>query len=111
MRRLLYALLLLTTPPVCAESFVLTPDEWSRPRSGESIVQQPVLSALRQAFEREADSVIVIAHATGEAGQLWAEEVRAWLVALGISSARIRLNARPEMKAVLDMSVRNVADL
>ena len=111
MRRLLLASSFLIVSTVFAEPLALTPADWARPRTGEALVRQPVLSELLKSFEREPDNVIVIAHATGEAGQLWAEELRAWLVALGVSSARIRLAARPELKDTLTLDVRKQADL
>ncbi|HKQ30405.1 MAG TPA: hypothetical protein VJS66_03875, partial [Burkholderiales bacterium] len=97
--------------PVFADPLALSAEQWSRSRTGEALVRQPVLVQTLQALERESDGVIVLAHATSEAGQLWAEELRAWFVALGVSSARIRLVARPELKDVLTLDVRKQADL
>lgn len=97
---------LLFALPVAAEPFTLTAEDWVLPRSGATLTQLPPLTGAVQAFEREADGVIVIAHATGEAGQLWAEELRSWLVALGISSAHIRFDARPELQNVLVLDIR-----
>jgi hypothetical protein len=111
MRSFFLILLLLNVSPASAEPLALTSADWGRPRSGEALVQQPVLRSVLKVFEAEADSVIVIAHATSEAGQLWAEEIRAWLVALGVSSARIHLSARPELNDVLTLDVRKKADL
>lgn len=111
MRSFFFVLLFFSCSVVSGEPLVLTSADWARPRSGEMLMQQPVLEQVRQAFEREPGGVIVIGHATNEAGQLWAEELRAWLVALGVSSARIRLAARPEMEDVLTLDVHKQADL
>jgi hypothetical protein len=111
MRKIIFLLLLFGFSTAFADPLTLTSEEWAHPRSGEKLARQPALAELLKGFEREADSVIVIAHATSEAGQLWAEEWRAWLVALGVSSARVRLMARPEMKDALSLDVRKRADL
>jgi hypothetical protein len=111
MRSFFFAMLLLTVSLASAEPLVLTSAEWARPRTGEALVQQPVLRQVLKAFEGEPDGVVVIAHGTGEAGQLWAEELRAWLVALGVSSTRVHLAARPELKDTLTLDVRKQADL
>lgn len=110
MHRIIYVLLLLSVRAVAAESFTLTSEDWAR-RSAEAFTQQPVLANVQQAFEKESDGVIVITHATSEAGQLWAEELRAWWVAFGVSSTRVRLEAHPEINTNLRLTVRKRADL
>ena len=88
------ALLLLTLPvPLSAESVTMTADQWASPRSGESIIRFERLNKLVEAFDQSPDNQILIRHAEGENGTLWAEELRSWLVSLGIPSGRIVLNA------------------
>ena len=89
---------------VCsAESVqVITAEDWARPRSGESLVRMPALKRtvrdyLNQKGNRKGShndqrgQRIFIRHPRGEEGVLWAEELRGWLVALGIPSADIAL--------------------
>ena len=106
MRYFLSSLLLLFSLPGFAEPTTLTAEDWARPRSGAALAQHEGLARLVQAFEREPDRVIVIAHGTGEDGQLWAEELRSWLVALGVSSARLQLESRPGLHEALILDVR-----
>jgi hypothetical protein len=68
-------------------------DDWARPRSAARVVQLPGLGALLAAFERQPQGRLVIHHAGGDDGSLWAEELRSWLVALGIPSSRIALQS------------------
>jgi hypothetical protein len=71
--------------------FSLSADEWARPRSGEAI---PELGAVRAAvgyWGRGADSILVIRHPGGDSGELWAAELRDWLISLGVPSDYIRL--------------------
>ncbi len=98
-----------------AEPVTFGADDGARPRSGQTLIAQPVLQhtvvALDAALDKGIDAVLVIGHATGEAGQLSAEALRAWLVALGVSSARIRLEARTELSDALVLDVRDKAGL
>jgi hypothetical protein len=71
----------------------ISADDWARPRSAARVVQLPGLGAVLAAFERQPQGRLVIHHAGGDDGSLWAEELRSWLVALGIPSSRIALQS------------------
>lgn len=74
-----------------AERVTLTADEWARPRSGEAIATLGRLHKLIEAFDIQPGVQIVIHYGAGESGTLWAEELRSWLVSLGVPSSRINL--------------------
>lgn len=78
-------------PGAAAAGVSITAEQWARPRHGEDIARLPGLAALVEAADRDAASRLVIRFASGDEGALWAEELRSWLVALGLSSARIVL--------------------
>lgn len=82
-----------TTP--AASAVTVTAEQWARPRRGDAIAQFPELSRLVEELDLHADSRIVLRHPGGDEGLLWAEELRSWLVALGVPSARIELAAAP----------------
>jgi hypothetical protein len=76
--------------------FTLSADEWARPRSGDVI---PELAAVRAAvsyWDR---------HPGEDSGELWAAELRDWLISLGVPSDYIRLTpgtqAADEIKLVV----------
>lgn len=79
--------------PLAAESFVLEAAEWSRPRSGEVITTMPTLRSAVRTWEQTPRAQLVIHHPRGEAGELWAAELRDWLVATGLPSADLALRA------------------
>jgi hypothetical protein len=106
MLRVLLLLSLLVAPVVIADTVTLTQEDWARPRSGEALTEFPELAQALREFDAADERIVAIAHATGEAGQLWAAELRSWLVALGVSSASIRFEARPELQDVLLVDVR-----
>jgi hypothetical protein len=91
MRHRLWIFLLLISPTIFAEPLSIPAEQWAHPRSGEAIMQWPGLHRLIESFDRQPQANLVIHHAGGDEGVLWAEELRSWLVALGIPSARIRL--------------------
>ena len=77
---------------VGAQSFVVAPELWDRPRSGTAVLAQP---AVRQAVDRSLalpGSRIVVRHAATQESLLAAEELRSWLVALALEPGRISLS-------------------
>lgn len=70
---------------------LLSADEWARPRSGERVLElAPVRDIVTTLLESPHD-VLVVGYPGGEAGALWASELRDWLVALGLPRERIEL--------------------
>ncbi len=70
---------------------VVTSSEWARPRDGAGITRLPGLQQVLRALLGWRDGRIVVRYPGGEEGILWAEELRSWLVALGIASSQIEL--------------------
>lgn len=74
-----------------ARIFTLSADEWARPRSGDIIPEMaPVRSAVSY-WGRGVDALIIIRHPGEDSGELWAAELRDWLISLGVPSDYIRL--------------------
>jgi type IV pilus biogenesis protein CpaD/CtpE len=88
-------------PGAASDRIRLTRESWARPRSGFYVAQLDELNALIRRFNAQADSGIVIRYARGDEGSLWAAELRAWLVALGIPSTRIELVSVAQAEDVL----------
>ena len=71
--------------------FTLSADEWARPRSGAVIPEfGPVRSAVRY-WGKGVDAMMVIRHPGEDSGELWAAELRDWLVSLGVPADYIVL--------------------
>lgn len=85
-------LLLFIALPASAEPvWTLSAAEWARPRQGEWLVAHPALSAAIGSLQQSPASQLQLRYPGGDEGVLWAEELQAWLVALGVESARIEL--------------------
>lgn len=89
--RLAIACALIVALPAAAQSFVVPPDLWDRPRTGTAMLEQPVLRQAVAAAMAAPESALVIHHAGDGEAAVQAEELRAWLMALAIEASRIRL--------------------
>ena len=71
--------------------FALSADEWARPRSGAVIPElTPVRSAVRY-WGKGVDAMMVIRYPGEDSGELWAAELRDWLISLGVPADYIVL--------------------
>ena len=84
-------LLLLFVPLAaqCAQSWDISASEWARPRHGDWLVRQSALAGAIEQLQQDPTARMQIHYPGGDEGVLWADELQAWLVALGVSSERI----------------------
>jgi hypothetical protein len=87
-----WVLLLSCTAAVAA---TVPPELWDRPRSAAAVMAQNVIRQAVADHHARTGSRLVIVHGVGQEAQLQAEELRAWLVALAVDSARLMLRADP----------------
>ena len=71
--------------------FTLSADEWARPRGGAVIAEFESLRAAVSYWEKAADNGVLIRYPGEDSGEIWATELRDWLVSLGIPSDYIQL--------------------
>jgi hypothetical protein len=76
--------------PAMAVECVVTEDLWDRPRQGSRMLALPLQPCI-EALQRQPASSLVVHYPDGADSVLYADELRTWLIALGISGARIRL--------------------
>ncbi len=79
--------------------------EWARPRHGEVITRLPGLADVVQGLLESPEGRIFVHYPGGEEGMLWAEELRSWLVALGIDSSRIELLPGTQNPDAIELSL------
>ena len=86
MKALGFLSLLIFSLTIQAESrqWVLSADEWARPRDGQSVARMTPLPELITSWSSEKGQRLLIRYPGGEEGLLWAHELRSWLVALGV---------------------------
>lgn len=72
---------------------VLDAEFWVTPRHGEAILKnQSIANAVRYLIA-DPEAYLVLHHPASEFGELWGEELQAWLVALGVVSDRLELRS------------------
>lgn len=86
-------LLLLTglTGVAVAESWNLDRTAWSRPRSGEVVRSMPPVAEAVREWQSREEADLALIYPGGEEGELWAAELRDWLIALGVEAEAVRL--------------------
>ncbi|MDR9436589.1 MAG: hypothetical protein RI563_06890 [Thiohalophilus sp.] len=83
----------------------LTQEQWSVPRNPESVVAMPALSRAMQDFQATANARLRIHHPGGDRGNLWAAELRAWLITLGVPSTDLEMSAGSANMNVIELEV------
>ncbi len=91
-----------------AQSFVVPPDLWDRPRSGRAGLEQPAVRQAVNAYLAQPGGYLVIRYGTGQEPALLAEELRGWLAALAVEPARITL--RNDLKPSEPLRIEVVRD-
>ena len=74
-----------------AQTFVVPPESWDRPRSGRAVIEQPAIRQAVNAYLAQPGARLVVHHGVGQESHLAAEELRSWLAALALEPARILL--------------------
>lgn len=91
---ILLLMLALSAPVLQANSlriFTISADEWARPRSGSVIAEFEAVRAAVDYWDKAFDHSILIRYPGGDSGEIWASELRDWLVSLGIPMDYINL--------------------
>lgn len=74
-----------------APMYVMSAEQWMRPRQGADLLADERLRERVLGLDEQPGSRLQIHYPGGEAGGLWAHELRSWLIALGVPGARIEL--------------------
>lgn len=70
---------------------LLNANEWAVPKSATTLLSMSAISHSMQLLQKDVKNTLVIRYPGGDEGTLWANELRSWLIALGLSSSRIDL--------------------
>jgi hypothetical protein len=76
---------------LASERFYLSAAEWARPRSGQMVVSIPAIKDAVTQLSHDVSSMLTIYYPGGDLGAYWGEELRGWLIALGVASSRIEM--------------------
>ena len=59
-------------------------EQWDMPRHGETVIRIPGMSKFLNQWAEKTDNIIEIRYPGGEEGELWMQELKDWLIALGV---------------------------
>lgn len=90
--------------PAETSAWTINAEEWAQPRSGVTVMGLPGLNAAVQAWLVEPTAMMILAHPVGEEGEVWASELRSWLVALGVPAQQILLQTGQESAMTLHLA-------
>jgi len=71
--------------------FTLSADEWAQPRSGQVVASFVSVKNAVDYWQKTIDSVLLIRYPGEDSGELWASELKDWLVSLGVPNDSILL--------------------
>ena len=90
MKNIIFLILFLFGSVAQAEgTVVVEADFWASPRHGETVVAYEPLAQLMRRVATEPQSRLQLNRPEGEWGELWEQELRAWLISFGLSGDRI----------------------
>jgi len=75
------------------KSYIITEQQWSVPKNVQSILKIPALRNTMKILSAKNTLNLLIRYPGGDTGVLWATELKAWIVALGLDSTRIELQS------------------
>jgi len=84
---------------------IITAEQWAIPRHGESVLKMDSLSQVLKEWQKNSQQTIEISYPGGENGELWLRELKDWLIALGVSSTKIKSIAGSGAKDIIKLSV------
>lgn len=83
----------------------LTSDQWAVPRSADAVISMPALANTMQALRETAGGRLLLRYPGGDAGTLWMNELRSWLVSLGVPSEMIETVPGSPDEQVIELEV------
>ena len=112
MLRRLWPLLFIPVAYAHAEqtNWSLTASDWARPRDADMLLQQPALRGAMASLAEKSGKRLQLRYPGGDEGSLWASELKAWLVALGLESAQIELLAGSSQADAIELVVIESVD-
>ena len=106
--KILYPILLLfvnLSTVSAGDKQILSREAWSQPKQVESVLQIPAIKNILTEINGSPNSQLVIFYPGGDEGTLWAHELKAWLVSLGLPSSQIDLRPGSSESSALEMQV------
>ncbi|MCW8901083.1 MAG: hypothetical protein OQK75_00620 [Gammaproteobacteria bacterium] len=110
MKRLIWIIsaalaLFFTSNIYAAEAELLHANEWSVPKQANTILAMPAVRKSMKKLQMNVNSSLKLKYPGGDEGTLWVNELRSWLIALGLSSKRIELIPGSAISTTIELEV------
>jgi hypothetical protein len=107
MKQIITVSLLIFSGALSADShpWQLSADTWAQPRDGRAVTQMLPLPDVVASWSEDPGQRLIIRYPGGEDGQLWAYELRSWLVSLGVPLANQELVAGSEQTGQIEIEL------
>lgn len=83
----------------------LRSETWDMSRHGEVMLKMPELSKITKAWMLNPQQVIELRYPGGEEGELWVEELKDWLVSLGVPSSAVRISPGSMAEDIINLEL------
>lgn len=91
--------------PLASGVEILRANEWAVPKQAATILAMPAIHKSMQIIQNSPSNTLRIRYPGGDEGTLWANELRSWLIALGLSSKRIDLVPGSASASTIELEV------
>lgn len=98
-------MLFFATNVIAANIELLHANEWSVPKKTSTLLAMPAIYKSMRKLHNDSKSILKIKYPGGDEGTLWVNELRSWLVALGLSSNRIELAQGSAISTTIELEV------
>jgi hypothetical protein len=97
--------LLVSTNLLANDVELLHINEWSVPKQTVTLLEMPAIRKSMLKLQLSDASMLKVKYPGGDEGTLWANELRSWLIALGLSSKRIDLVPGSAISTTIELEV------
>jgi len=104
-------LLALSGLAYAAPVYILNIAQWSGPKDGARVLQMDGVGAAVRDMDNHPEGRLLLRYPGGDEGSLWVEELRSWLLALGVEPGRIELRPGSPTPDVIEMEVLSGNDV
>lgn len=94
-----------------ARIFTLSADDWAQPRSGHVVAGLTSVKGAVEYWEQTIPAVLLIRYPGEDSGELWASELKDWLISLGLPKSYIILASGLDTLDEIEIVVAKKEDL
>lgn len=109
MKRLIIPTLFILFPLklMAADIELLQANEWAVPKKASTLMQMPAIHKTMTQLSKQKETNLLIRYPGGDEGTLWANELRSWMVALGLSTKRIILVPGSSALDIIELEIKS----